>query len=223
LLYAYWTFWVLTILANAFVVYLLVAQRLFCRFLFLSLYFLLVVAFGMGQYFLVARPHWNWVGSIEFYYLSEFVLAVALFAGVWQLSVRLGFAKGDLRLACWSVPVLLALMLFHLAVELESTRFSHARFFTPPWQDVQFVCGVMVLSLWIWKVRHVARDQTAARLVNVLSVYFLLLFAVYAARMSDSLDIRMQAQVPVYHLSSEAAAWLPLGSAFALLFRDHAH
>jgi hypothetical protein len=222
LLYANWTFWVLTILAHAFVVYLLVAQRLFCRFLFLSLYFVLVVAVGMGQCVLIARPDWNWVGYIEFYYLSEFVLAVALFAGVWQLSVRLGFGKRDLRLAFWSVPVLLALLLFHLPVELEFTRFRHAWFSAAPWQDVQCVSGVMVLLLWIWKIRHVPRDQTAARLVNVLSVYFLLLFAVDAALMSDSLHIRMQAQVPVQHLSSEAAAWLPLGSAFALLFRDHA-
>lgn len=199
-----WIFWVLTALAQSFVVYLFVARRLFRRFLFLSLYFLLGVLIDIAWYAVWAHDgHWPfWL--FDLLNLQRGLLAITLFFGVWQLGLCLGATERHrlLWLCAGSVPLAGCGVRSLVSYKL-----------LPSTEEIVFVCGVLVVLLWLWKLCYVPQDQTAVRLLNVLSVYFLLLFIVYAAATLAP----HRTPLSVYNLSCEAEAWLPIGSAFALL------
>jgi hypothetical protein len=71
-------------------------------------------------------------------------------------------------------------------------------------------CGEAIL--WIRKLRNDPQDRTAARFVNVLTVYFSLFLLGYCVR-----QLTPQGFSIMNSLGPMTGAWLPLGCGFALV------
>jgi len=78
-------------------------------------------------------------------------------------------------------------------------------------QNIYFACCLAVVLLGIWKLRNDSEDRIAARLVNVLAIYFLSFVVIYGARQWFPDTSGLSNVYPMM------GAWLPLGCGFALV------
>jgi hypothetical protein len=81
-------------------------------------------------------------------------------------------------------------------------------------QNTFLVCGLVIVALWAWKLQNHPTDWISNRLVDALTVYFLLFGLAYV-----SFEIAPR-NFGGFNLVPMREAWLPLGSGFALLSRD---
>lgn len=207
--------WLLTTLTQAFVVYLFVAQKPSRKFFFLYLYFLLAVASSITRFIVFSYLGWSSISYFYSYYFGEGLLAIILLMSVFDMSAKLGAISADRRPALLLTGMFFGAMgtLFRVMV----SPYHSTRTLITSWvEDNLIVGGVVVLLLWLWKISHDPHDPLAARLVNVLSFYFLLLLfldltSVFGPNRYVS---------TVNQISPMAAAWLPIGCGFAIIPRD---
>lgn len=204
-----WIFWWFTLLFEAVVVYLLIIQRLFRKFLFLGLYFLLSLANSIGlcviYYYL--RPTYR--SYSDFYFVAEALLAAYLFLSICEVTGRAVEKKSWWRrLVLWNVGALLATASFGFLVPTFE-QWSVVEFL----RNILFGIGLVLLALWAWKNRSSAEHPIAARLVGVMGVYFSLFFLLYGAK---ELAPRGYESTALFNLSTLTSAWLPVGCGFAL-------
>lgn len=201
----------LTTVVDGFVVYLFVLQRLFRRFLFLSLYFLLSVTIGIA--WCVTHFKISSVGYRDFFFIAYDLSTVFLLLSVVELSLRITRTK----LRPWKIimcGIPLAVDCFIVALLTDAWVIMLVLY--RPSEGVLFMCGFAVVLLWIWKLGKKPADGIAARFVNVLAVYFLLFFLVFWARETSS----SSAVAALDNLSWMTGAWLPLGCGFALVSQE---
>ncbi len=207
------TLWLLTILVEAFVVYLFLIRGLFRKFLFLSFYLLLSVAISISGY--AARSHFGYSSSeyLVFYYFSHALLTVVLFLSICELGVRLvGTKMFSRRVVLWSAGALLAMTWFSFSVASSWDANMMTHFYFELTQNIYYGCCLVVALLWAWRVLNDPEDRIAARLVNVLTVYFSVFLLTYGAR-----------QLPPYLVNNlwlMIGAWLPFGCGFAIVFQE---
>ena len=77
---------------------------------------------------------------------------------------------------------------------------------------VYVVSCLAIVILWIRRLRNDPQDRTAARFVNVLTVYFSLFLLDCGVRQLAPQDLSI-----MYSLGPMTGAWLPLGCGFALV------
>ena len=207
------TFWMLTTLVEVFVVFLFLIQGLFRKFLLLNTYLLFSATISMGRF---AILHSFGVASSEyayFYYYTDALLALFLFLGLCELSMRLLGTKAARRKAgLWSAGALLATSWFSFLVASSRGTRVKTFFVLELSQNIYFVCCLLIALLWVWKLRNYPEDRMAARFVNVLSVYFSLFILMYGAHL-----LAPQAPSLTYNLAPMMGAWLPLGCCFVLV------
>ena len=206
--------WMLTTLVEAFVVCLFLARGLFRKFLFFNLYLTLCVVTSMGRYLVLS--HFGLTSSEYhyFYFYTDAILTVSLFLGICELGVRLMGSEMRWRFALLSAAALaVAAWVSYSVVSLSAFRMG-AHFLFELSENIFLACTLAIVLLWTWKLRNDPEDRTAARLINVLSVYFLLVLLAYGARQlaphTDGLR----------NLQPMSGAWLPLGCGFALVSRE---
>lgn len=209
------TLWMLTMLVEAFVVCLFFAQGLSGRFFFFNAYFLLLVATGVGRYAILAR--WG-ITSLEyayFYFYTDGFLSVFLFLSIFEISSRLGgtrvLRKGNVL--C-SLGILLATAWFSFEIT-SVARFRATHFVFEFSQNIYVVSCLAIAILWIRKLLNDPQDRTAARFVNVLSVYFALFLLGYGVRQLAPNDVSL-----MNSLGPMTGAWLPLGCGFTLVSKN---
>jgi hypothetical protein len=213
LLSADWTLRFLTILVEAFVVYLFVIQGLFRKFLFFNCYLLLLVAAGV-----VRCVHFSGYGIalaryVYFYYFADAMLTLFLFLSVCELSARLIGTKMPVRrVVVLSEAALLATVWSSFAAVWSSGSDLTIHFAAELSRNIFLVCILTIILLWVWKLRNGPEDWIAVRFVNVLSIYLLLLFMVLYGPFHGA--PRFPA---IQNLSLMVGAWLPLGCGFALV------
>jgi hypothetical protein len=200
---------------EAFVVYLFFAQRLSGRFFFFNAYFLLAVTMGIGRYAVLT---WSGISSLEyayFYFFTDGLLSVLLFLSIFEIKARLDGTKVLRRKnLLLSVGALLATAWFSFQIASLST-FKATHFVFEFSQNIYVVCCLAIAVLWIWKLLNDPQDRTAARFVNVLSVYFALFLLRYGVRQLTPHDVSyMNSLWPM------TGAWLPLGCGFALVSKN---
>src|ERR1051325_2267837 len=199
------TFWMLTMLVEAFVVCLFFVQGLSGRFFLFNAYFLLSVLISIGRYIVFTR---SGVSSLEYAYLyfySEGLLSFFLFLSLFEISTRLGGTKmlRSINLLL-SVGTLLATALFSFQIT-SVARFRPTHFVFEFSQNVYVVSCLAIAILWIQKLSNDPQDRTAARFVNVLTVYFLLFLLGYGVRQLAPQDLSL-----MNSLGQMTGAWLPL-------------
>jgi len=205
------TFRLLTTVVEAFVVYLFLVQGLFRKFLFLNTYLLLLTSISVGRYAVLLWFGWSQNYSY-FYYYSDALLTLVLFICVCELSQRVvGPRMPCLRVLFWGAGAFLATAGFTVAI---ASRLGHrmgAYVFFEFTQNIYFVCCLVVFLLAVWKLRNDSEDRIAARLVNILFVYFSLFVLLYGAHqlVPHGSDLT--------NLHSMMGAWLPLGCGFVLV------
>lgn len=202
--------YLLMALSQGFVVYVFVIQRLFRRFLFLNLYLLLSAAATVSGYAILHLHRFGLAfdGYLSFYLVSDALLGICLFFSICQLSARLIGDKipprkialfslgGFAATACASLPV----SGLPNATTLFAINLS---------QNSSLVCGLVIVAVWAWKLQNHPTDWISNRLVNALTVYFLLLALAYV-----SFQIAPRNSLNLFWM---IYAWLPLGCGFALL------
>lgn len=201
----------LTTVVDGFVVYLFVLQRLFLRFLFLSLYFLLSVTTGIA--WCVTLFKISFVGDRDFFLIAYDLSSVFLLLSVVELSLRITRTKlRPWKIIMWGIPLAVDCFIVALLTDARVIML----FLHRPSEGVLFMCGFAVVLLWVWKLGKKPVDGIAARFVNVLAVYFLLFFLVFWARETSS----SSAAAALDNLSWMTGAWLPLGCGFALVSQE---
>jgi hypothetical protein len=206
------TLWMVTMLVEAFVVCLFFVQGLSSRFFFFNAYFLLSVLIGIGRYIVVMR---SGVSSYEYAYLyfySDGLLSFFLFLSLFEIGAHLDGAKMlRSRNLLLSVGTLLATALF--SFEITSVARFRARYFVFEFSHNIYAVSCLVIAiLWIRKLGNDPKDPTAARFVNVLSVYFSLFLLDYGVSQFTAQDFSL-----MNSLGPMTGAWLPLGCGFALV------
>lgn len=210
------TLWLLTTLVEVFVVCLFLIQGLFRKFLFFNFYLLLSVTIDTGRYAVLSHFGFHSSEYAYFYYCTDVLLTLSLFIGISELCVRLvGDRMPPKRVVLWSASALLATALFSsLGVSHWDYRVA-ARFVFELSRNMFFACCLGIALLWVWKLRNDPEDQMAARLVNVLSVYFSLFVLIYAAR-----ELASSSASGLRNVYPMLGAWLPLGCGFALVSHE---
>jgi len=207
------TLWLLTTLVEVFVVFLFLIHGLFRKFLLLNIYLLFSAMIGMGRFAILHSFGFTSSAYAYFYYYSDALLALFLFLGLCELSMRLLGTKPARRKAgLWSAGALVATSCFSFLVA--SSRGTHliTFFVLELSQNVYFVCCLFIGLLWVWKLRNYPEDRIAARFVNVLSVYFSLFILMYGAHL-----LAPRVSSLVNNLAPMMGAWLPLGCGFVLV------
>lgn len=200
----------LTTLVDGFVVYLFVFQRLFLRFLFLSLYFLLSVTISIAWCVTLFHLRFPPIEHRDFFDIAYLLSSVVLLLGVIELSLRITRTKmRPWEIIMWGILLVMGCFIVALLTDAWVFRL----FFVWPSEGVLFMCGFAVVLLWVWKLVKKPADGIAARFVNVLALYFLLFFLVSGARQTSS----SSAVAALGNLSWMMGAWLPLGCGFALV------
>ena len=206
------TLWLLTTLVEAFVVYLFLVQGLFRKFLFLNLYFVLSVCINIGRYSVLLQFGFTSPEYGYFYYYSDVLLTLSLFVCVVELTQRVVGARVPCRkVVVWSASAFLATGWFSFPIASLSSYRAAAHFLFEFTQNIYFACCLAVVLLGIWKLRNDSEDRIAARLVNVLAMYFLSFVVIYGARQWFPDTSGLSNVYPMM------GAWLPLGCGFALV------
>jgi hypothetical protein len=98
---------------------------------------------------------------------------------------------------------------------------SHVRKVTPVFafefsKNILWVCCLDIVALWAWNLGIHPNDAIANRLVNVLSVYLLLIVLVKRVG-----ELAPECFSELVNLSWMVFAWLPFGSGYALVSQAH--
>ena len=209
------TLWLLTTLVEAFVVYLFLTQGLFRKFVFLNFYLLLSVTISISRYAVLS--YFGLVSSeyAYFYYFTEPLLSLFLFLSLCELTVHfLGTETSRTRIMMWSTGGLFATGWFSCIVS-PSAHLVLARFAMELSQSILYACCLGIVLLWVWRLRNDPEDWIAARLVSVLSVYFLLFILDYGARQLAPHVSSFSNSLPLM-----IAPWLPVGCGFVLVSQE---
>jgi hypothetical protein len=206
--------WMLTTLVEAFVVCLFLARGLFRKFLFFNLYLTLCVVLSLGRYLILLRFGLRSSEYSHFYFYTDAVLTLALFLGICELGVRLVGTEMRWRFALLSAGALVAAAWVSYSVVSLSPARMGMHFLFELSENIFWVCTLAIVLLWTWKLRNNPEDRTAARLINVLSVYFLLVLLAYGARQLAPHTDGLRNLLPM------SGAWLSLGCGFALVSRE---
>src|SRR5215467_11989007 len=200
------TLWMLTMLVEAFVVCLFFVQGLCGRFFFFNAYFLLSVLFGVGRYIVLTC---SGVSSLEYAYLyfySDGLLSFFLFLSLFEMSARLDGTKMlRRRNLLLSVSTIFATAWFSFEIT-SAARLRATHFVFEFSQNIYIVSCLAIAILWIRKLRNDPQDRTAARFVNVLTVYFSLFLLGYGVSQLAPQDFSI-----MNSLGPMTGAWLPLG------------
>ena len=203
-----WILWWFTLLLEAVVVYLLIIQGLFHKFLFLGLYFLLSLTTSIGlcvDYYL--RP--PRVSYRNLCVIAAALLAAYLFLSICEVTARgVGRKVWWRRVILWNAGALLATTCFSFL-----DPFSAQPFVAEFLRNILFGIGLVLLVAWAWKNRSSAESPIAARLVGVMGVYFSLFFVLYGAK---GLAASAYQSSMLLKMSTLISAWLPVGCGFAL-------
>ena len=78
-------------------------------------------------------------------------------------------------------------------------------------QNIYFTSSLVLLLLWLWRLRNDPDDFTAADLVNVMSIYFGLYLGMHFLT-----EFSLSHQFSFNMLGPMLGAWLPLGCGFAV-------
>jgi hypothetical protein len=207
------TLWLLTTIVEGLVVFLCIRQKVASKFFFFSCYFAASIVVSIGRFWVLSRDGSSSVEYLHFYYYSEAVLAILLTLAIWQISARLAAGRVSReKMLIGGAGILLLVILFSFfgvphanlrPVTLSAIVIS---------QNTFFIAGFATLVLWVWNLFNNAEDRIATQFLNVLAVYFALIFLVYWLEQAR----------PFYRghnddLFSMAGAWLPLGCSFALV------
>jgi glucan phosphoethanolaminetransferase (alkaline phosphatase superfamily) len=208
------TLWLLTTLVEAYVVCLFLIQKLFRKFLFLNLYLLLTIFVSIARYAVLHGFGYRSQEYGYFFYYSDALLTLSLFICVCELSQRVIGARMPCRkLVFWSVGAFLATTWFSFAIASPAGyRMAASYLLFEFTKNIYVACCLAVVLLGVWKLRNDSEDRVAARLVNVLAVYFSLFVLVYSAD-----QIAPHASSSLSNLYPMMGAWLPLGCGFALV------
>ena len=209
------TLCLLTTLVEAYAVCLFLIQGLFRKFLFFNFYLLLRIFINIGRYYVLhqfglASPEYRY-----FYYYCDAPLTLSLFVCVCELSLRVVVARVPRRgIVFWSAGAFLATVWFSFAIaSFSGHRITY--FLLEFTQNIYFVCCLAIVLLGIWKLRNDSEDRIAARLVNVLAVYFFLFLVVHGVR--QLVPYETSGLNNVYPM---IGAWLPIGCGFAVVTRQ---
>ncbi len=208
------TLWLLTTLVEAYVVCLFLIRKSFRKFLFLNFYLLLAVFISIGRYAVLHGFGYRSEEYAYFYYYSDALLTLSLFLCVCELGQRVIGARMPCRkLAFWSAGAFLATTWFSFAIASPSGyRMATSYFFFAFTKNIYVTCCLAVVLLGVWKLRNDSADRVAARLLNVLAVYFMLFVLLYSAH-----QVVPHASSSLSNLYPMMGAWLPLGCGFALV------
>ena len=210
------TLWLLTTLVEGFVVYRFVVQGLFRQFLLLNLYLLLSVIRSLSEY--VVWSHFGLASSqfYYFYYFTSPLLETLLLFSICQLSARVvGEKMLQRKMVRLSLGGFVATAWLSFLVASSSGIREATNFAAELSQNISLVSCLAIIALWAWKLHNNPNDYIADRLVNVLSVYFLLFVLAFGARrITPHVSAHMCVSWMVY-------AWLPLGCGFALVSQEH--
>lgn len=203
-----WTLWCFTLLLEAVVVYLLIIQGLFRKFLFLGLYFLLSLTTSIGlriDYYLLPPR----LSYLSLYVIAETLLAAYLFLSICEMTARAVEKKSwRRRVVLWNAGALLATTCFSFL-----DPFSTQLFVVEFLRNILFGIGLVLLVVWAWRNRSSTEDPIAARVVGVMGVYFSLFFLLYGAR---ELAASAYQSSMLFKMSTLLSAWLSVGCGFAL-------
>jgi len=206
------TLWMLTMLAEAFVVCLFFVQGLSGRFFYFNAYFLLSVLIGIGQYIVLTGSGFTSREYAYSFFYSEGLLSFFLFLSIFEIRARLDGTKVlHTKNLLLSLGAILATAWF--SFEITSVeRFRVTDFVLEFSRNTYVVSCLAIVILWIRKLRNDPQDCTAARFVNVLTVYFSLCSLWYGVRQLAPDDHSI-----MNSLGQMTVAWLPLGCGFALV------
>jgi hypothetical protein len=206
------TLWLLATIVDGFVVFLCVRQKVISKFFFFSCYFAAAMVVSIGRFWLLSRDGFSSTEYLHFYYYSETVLAILLALAIWQIGARLAAGIGREKMLIGGAGISLLVIFFSFSSAAYSNSTLITRFTFELSQNTFFIAGMATLILWTWNLFNKSEDRIAAQFVNVLAVYFALIFVVYG----------LQQARPFYRghnddLFSMVGAWLPLGCSFALV------
>ncbi len=203
------TLWLLTTFVEGFVVYLFLIQGLLRKFIFLNMYLLLSAVIGVARY--VVYSHFGF--SREVYFSSEALLMIFLFFSICELSLVLAGDRIHRRtMTLWGVGAFVLALLLSLPLVRKVGSGVTASFLTELSQQLFYVCCIAGVLLWAWKLRHDPVERIAARLADVLAVYFslfLIIICVASASVSRPASLDFLCQM--------SFAWLPLGCGFVIV------
>ena len=179
---------------------------------FFNAYFLLSVLIGIGRYIVLTR---SGVSSLEYaysYFYSDGLLSLCLFLSIFEISARLDGSKVlRTKNLLLSVGTILATAWFSFEVT-SVARFRATHFVFEFSQNIYVVSCLAIVILWIRRLRNDPQDRTAARFVNVLTVYFSLFLLDCGVRQLAPQDLSI-----MNSLGPMTGAWLPLGCGFAFV------
>ncbi len=207
------TLWLLATIVDGFVVFLCVRQKVISKFFFLSCYFATSIFVSIGRFWVLTRDGSSSTEYLHFYYYSDAVLAMLLALAIWQIGARLAAGSvGREKVLIGGAVILLLVILFSFSGVPYANSRPITRFAIEISQNTFFIAGLATLVLWAWNLLNKAEDRIATQFVNVLAVYFALLFVVSGLEQAR----------PFYRghsddLFSMVGAWLPLGCSFALV------
>lgn len=212
-----WTLWLLTILVKAFVVYLFAIRGLFRKFLLFNCYLLVSVTSGISRYvfvsvFGIARDEYAY-----FYYFTDALVTLFLFLSICELATHIVGNKMPRKIVVLSsaAALLVAAWSSFAAHSSDGLRFT-INIATELSQNIFFVCSLGIALLWVWKLRNKPDDWIAGQFVNVLSIYFLVVFLLWCE--VNQRTSNFSASKNVWLMVN---AWLPLGCGFTLASYEH--
>jgi hypothetical protein len=207
------TFWLLATIVDGFVVFLCVRQKVIRRFFYFSCYFAALIVVSVGRYLVLSRDGPSSAEYLYFYYYSDAVLTILLALAIWQIGARLITGRvGREMVLIGGASILLLVTFFSLACSAGAPSRLITHFVFEFSQSGFLTAGLATLVLWTWNLFNETEDRIAAQLVNVLAVYFVLFSVVYGLEQARPFHREFDDD-----LFSMLAAWLPLGSSFALV------
>jgi hypothetical protein len=207
------TFWLFATIVDGFVVFLCVRQKVISRFFYFSCYFAALIVVSIGRFWVLSRDGPSSAEYLYFYYYSDAVLTILLALAIWQIGVRLITGRvGREIVLIGGASILLLVTFFSLSIAAASNSRLITHVASEISQNGFLTAGLATLVLWTWNLFNEAEDRIAAQLVNVLAVYFALLSVVWELEQA-----RLFYRGINDALFSMSAAWLPLGSSFALV------
>jgi len=207
------TFWLLTIIAAGFVVFLSVRQKSISKFFFFSCYFAASIVVSIGRFWVLSRDGYNSAEYLYFYDYSDAVLTISLALAIWQIGTRLVAGRvGRETVLIGGASILFLVIFFSFSNVAYSNSKLITHFAIEISQNIFFTAGLATLVLWTWNLFNKAEDRIATQFVNVLVVYFAVFFVQYGLE-----QVRPSSRGHDGELFSMLSAWLPLGCSFALV------
>ncbi len=175
------TLWLLTILAEFFVVYLFVIHHLFRRFLFLNTFLLLSATSGICRFAVLSHYGQSSDEYMYAYFASDALGIVFFLLSVCEAGVRaVGTRTPRKMTVLWGSSVLLATACFTVITDpfLFSSSSLITRFLMDFTTNAFYASFLVCAFFCVWHSRKDSQERMATRLVWVLSVYTSLLLFV---------------------------------------------